>query len=196
MFEIIDCNNVLLDGKPQGDIVTTIANNLQGDLAGILTALKTYDDSRSAKIDEDKLAKLNAEHAAEIAALQAEVGAKDSVIADLKAQLSPAICEILSSLLLAGLEQWAESAITNADSELGVFPMVLRLKETAQKPPYIGQCQDIKNLFGTICYYSKTPPTHEQASAMQALLDAGCPSTGPVTPEYLNFHPWIKSEDA
>lgn len=186
---------VFFDGDDIGDIVTALSNypkntsdilaahdRAWADHKGAADAAATEVDRRQQQMELEQLR-------TQIDALITE---RDAALT----KLEPAIQEILPALLAAGLEQWAESAITNTDPELGVFPMVLRLKETAQKPPYIGQCQDIKDLFGPICYYSKTPPTHEQASAMQAVLDAGCPSTGPVAPEYLNFHPWIKSEEA
>lgn len=195
MISVIDLDTVIIDGVPQ-DLVSAIANNLQGDLVAILAALKVWDKSRSGEVNEAATADTQKLIENERQSWQQQVADRDNIIAQLKTKLSPAICEILPSLLKAGLEEWAEAAITNANPEDGVFAMTLRLKETAQKPPYIGQCQDIKDLFGPICYYSKTVPTHDQATRMQLVLNIGPSSTGPVGKEYLDFSPWIKSEEA
>lgn len=195
MISVIDLDNVIIDGVSQ-DLVSAIANNLKGDLVGILTALKVWDKSRRAEVSETSVADNQKQIESERQSWQQEKSELQAKIAQLKTKLSPAICEILPALLKAGLEEWAEAAITNANPEDGVFAMVLRLKEAAQKPPYIGQCQDIKDLFGPICYYSKTVPTYDQATRMQLVLNIGPSSTGPVAKEYLNFHPWIKSEEA
>lgn len=114
-------------------------------------------------------------------------------IVQLKAQLAPAIFEITPALLDAGLLEWGQDAVSAVDQELGreIMGLVIQLKEIAGEPPSWNQCDLIKELFGTIGTMSGVWPSSAQATAMQAVLDAGCPSTGPVSADQLSFQPWI-----
>jgi hypothetical protein len=133
---------------------------------------------------------------AENAELAQQISTLTTENVELKTKLSPNIASLADALLAAGLESWGEAAITAANPEDGVFRMVRDLEAVAREPASWSQCDRIKQLFSTICHYSKIAPTPEQASAMQAVLDAGSATTGPVAPEHLNFHPWIKSEES
>lgn len=124
------------------------------------------------------------EGSAAIAALKKE-------ITQLKNQLSPAIHEILPALEAAGLSEWAGAAITAAPDNGVAVRAVVELRSIAAEPPNWSQCDRIKLLFGALIEMSGVVPTSEQAQAMQQILDKGPDSTGPVSPEKLNFHPFM-----
>lgn len=182
MINIIDLNNVIINGVRQ-DIVSAIANNIESDLSAIVEALDNYDKDRKS------IKKTNDLTLPKDFILQA----KDLEIAKLKTQLSPAIHEITPQLLESGLLRWGQDAVSAVDGNTGelIMGLVIELKTTAMEPPSWNQCDRVKKMFGAIGTISSTWPTSDQAKAMQAILDRGCPSTGPVSPEKLSFQPWI-----
>jgi hypothetical protein len=129
--------------------------------------------------------------AAENAKLKSLLVVKDAEITDLnfkiaqlQTQLSPDIASLIGPLRSAGLDAWGDAAITAGEN---LMPLVLRLLSIASQPPGWNQCQQIKDLFGAICQQSGVLPTQEQAIAMQAILDKGSPTTGPVGKDWLRF---------
>jgi hypothetical protein len=110
-------------------------------------------------------------------------------IEQLQTQLSPDIASRIGPLRSAGLDAWGDAAVTAGGN---LMPLVLELLSIASQPASWNQCQQIKDLFGAIGYQSGVWPTSDQATAMQAILDAGTATTGPVTASWLDFTPWIK----
>lgn len=113
-------------------------------------------------------------------------------ILTLKAQLSPAIHEIAPQLLEAGLLRWGQDAVSSVDGNTGelIMGLMIDLKMAVTEPPSWGQCDRVKELFDTIGTMSNVWPTSDQAKSMQAVLDKGCPSTGPVPSDKLSFLTW------
>lgn len=132
----------------------------------------------------------------DIQELNAEIARLTADNYRLKSEVCPDIQSITHDLLIAGLIAWGDSAIAaynlihpeGADS---VTPLILKLHVTAMESRTPTQCDRIKDIFGTICQMSGVFPTSVQASSMQAILDQGSVSTGPVKIESLNFKPWI-----
>jgi hypothetical protein len=118
-----------------------------------------------------------------------QIADRDTTIAALKTELSPAINEITSALMSAGLLAWGNRA-TITDPSV-VLPLVLQLNQAAIEPRSVTQCDRIKGLFVTICQRSGVVPTPDEAQAMQSILDVGPPSTGPIASKYLSFEPWL-----
>ena len=125
----------------------------------------------------------------QITELQATIGQLQQTIAQLQLETSPDIAAITPALMDAGLLAWGNRA-TMANSE-AVLALVIELRDTAMAPRSITQCDRIKQLFGEICARSKVFPTSAEAQAMQAILDVGPPSTGPIAEKYLSFAPWM-----
>lgn len=191
MIEIIDLDTVIVDSVSQ-DLVSAIANNLQGDLGGILKALKAWNANRSSEVDESAISNERKTLEADRLTWQQSDAAKDAEIGALKLKLAPAIAEIADELLRVALFSWGNAASTaagNVSTDLGdqVMALIIDLKITAIEPPSIRQCDRIKQIFGTICHLSGVEPTAEQTTALNAVLDQGCPSTGPVSSKYLRF---------
>jgi hypothetical protein len=109
---------------------------------------------------------------------------KDATIEQLQTQLSPDIASLIGPLRSAGLDAWGDAAVTAGEN---LMPLVLELLAIASQPANWSQCQQIKDLFGAICQQSGVLPTQEQAIAMQAILDNGSPTTGPVGNDWLRF---------
>jgi hypothetical protein len=109
---------------------------------------------------------------------------RDATIEQLQTQLSPDIASLIGPLRSAGLDAWSDAAVTAGEN---LMPLVLELLSIASQPPSWSQCQQIKDLFGAICQQSGVLPTQEQAIAMQAILDKGSPTTGPVGKDWLRF---------
>jgi hypothetical protein len=112
-----------------------------------------------------------------------------ATIGQLKLELTPDIAAITPALMDAGLLAWGERA-TMANSE-AVLGLVIELRDVAMAPRSIGQCDRIKDIFGEIRERSRVDPTAAEAQAMQAILDVGPPSTGPIASKYLSFAPWM-----
>lgn len=133
------------------------------------------------------------EDSLELSILKSNIDDLNAEITQLKTRLSPAIHEITPQLLESGLLRWGQDAVSAVDSSTGelIMGLVLDLKAIAMEPPSLDQCDRIKELFGTIVTMSNVYPNSDQAKAMQALLDKGCPSTGPIAEQFLSFKPWI-----
>jgi hypothetical protein len=125
---------------------------------------------------------VNAQLQQQIDQLQAEIG-------QLKLEASPDIASITPALMDAGLLAWGERA-TMANSE-AVLGLVIELRDVAMAPRSITQCDRVKDIFGKICDRSGVVPTAGEAQAMQAILDIGPASTGPIAAKYLSFAPWM-----
>lgn len=192
MIKIVDLDTVIVNGVSQ-DLVSAIANNLNGDLAGILTALKVWDKSRSGEVNEAKAEESQKLIENERQSWQQQIVDRDTKIAQLKTKLSPDIASITPALLEAGLLAWGQDAVSAVDSDKGaaIMGLVMDLKMVAIESPSITQCDRIKQLFGAIGTMSGVWPTSAQATAMQAVLDVGPASTGPVGSDYLDFHKFI-----
>jgi hypothetical protein len=119
-----------------------------------------------------------------LAVKDAEITDRDATIAQLQTQLSPDIASLIGLLRSAGLDAWGDAAVTAGEN---LMPLVLELLSIASQPANWNQCQRIKDLFGAICQQSGVLPTQEQAIAMQAILDKGSPTTGPVSKDWLRF---------
>jgi hypothetical protein len=109
---------------------------------------------------------------------------RDATIEQLQTQLSPDIASLIGPLRSAGLDAWGDAAVTAGEN---LMPLVLELLSIASQPASWNQCQQIKDLFGAICQQSGVLPTQEQAIAMQAILDKGSLTTGPVGKDWLRF---------
>jgi hypothetical protein len=134
----------------------------------------------------------------QIAEQNAEIARLNAENYRLRSEICPDIQSITPALLTAGLIAWGDAAIAaynllHLDGADSVTPVILELHKTAMESRTPTQCDRIKDLFGTICTMSGVVPTAAQANAMQSILDEGSPSTGPVKPEYLNFHPWMQT---
>jgi hypothetical protein len=132
----------------------------------------------------------------QLATLNSEIARLNAENYRLRSEVCPDIQSITHALLMAGLIAWGDAAIeaynlSHSDGSDSVTPLILELHKTAMESRSPLQCDRIKDLFGTICTMSGVFPTDVQANAMQAVLDQGAPSTGPVKPEYLNFQPWM-----
>jgi hypothetical protein len=132
----------------------------------------------------------------EIDSLESTLAKAIQEIEILRSEVCPDIQSITPSLLAAGLIAWGDAAIaaynlTHLEGSDSVTPLILELHKIAMESRSPTQCDRIKDLFGTICGMSGVFPTADQANAMQSILDDGSPATGPVKPEYLNFHPWM-----
>jgi hypothetical protein len=184
MIEIIDLSTVIVAGQAPQDLVSAIANNLQGDLAGILEALKTYDVSRSSTASTETIKQLKQQSQLIEQQYRQQITDRDATIAQLQTQLSPDIASLIGPLRSAGLDAWGDAAVTAGEN---LMPLVLELLSIASQPAKWNQCQQIKDLFGAICQQSGVLPTQEQAIAMQAILDNGSPTTGPVAKDWLRF---------
>jgi hypothetical protein len=119
--------------------------------------------------------------------IAATVAAKDAEIASLKSELAPAIAEITPALMAAGLNAWGARAAKNPQ----LMDALMALFAIASETRSAGQCQRISTLFVDICEQSQEVPTPAEAQAMQAILDVGAPSTGPIAAKYLSFAPWM-----
>ena len=115
------------------------------------------------------------------------IAAKDAEIASLKLELAPAVAEITPALMAAGLNAWGARATKNPQ----LMNMLMDLFAIASETRSAGQCQRISTLFVDICQLSQEDPTPAEAQAMQAILDTGPPSTGPIGAKYLSFAPWM-----
>lgn len=142
--------------------------------------------------DQEEIIKLKLELANQEQTYSTLIHNKNIEITALKLRLTPAICEITPALLDAGLLAWGQDAVSAVDSTQGktIMGLVMDLKMVAIEQPSISQCDRMKELFVTIGQMSGVWPTSDQAKAMQEILDAGCPSTGPVKEEFLSFKPW------
>jgi hypothetical protein len=165
-------------------LVSAIANNLQSPrLSEIITALEEYQKSYKSTAVTEQSEAIRKQADTEIEAIRTELSTKDAAIAKLQAQLSPDIASLIGPLQEAGLTAWGASATKTPE----LMAKVLALLSIATQPPSWNQCQQIKDLFGEICVESGVIPTPEQAIAMQAILDVGSASTGPVGNEWLRF---------
>ena len=187
MISIIDLDTVIIDGQSQ-DLVAAIANNLQGDLPGILKALKDWDSDRAAKSEAEQLAKVEQAHRLEVEQLRMEISDRDTTIANLKLETAPDLQAIAQGLRDAGLSAWADRAVTVADASKGVLQMVIDLYTVANEPRSLDQCDRVKALFMAIAHATSDDeaariwPTLEEGAAMNALLDAAG-----VGPKWLRF---------
>ena len=185
MINIKNLNSITLDDTT-ADIVTIakLAFN-RGVAADLITALGAYEQSLLAQAQMSEIAIDNSQ----IAELQQEITDRNKTIAQLQLEVAPDIAAITPALMTAGLLAWGNRA-TAADSE-NVLELVMELRDTAMAPRSINQCNRIKYLFGEICSLSGVSPTSTEAKEMQAILDKGTSSTGPVDAKYLSFVPWI-----
>jgi hypothetical protein len=189
MITIKNLGEVVAPGI-SGDLVSVIATLLTDEnppLFELGQALNSYEQSLIAAavpvpdaptIDPSQIAELNAT----IAQLQ-------QTIEQLQLEVSPAINEITPALMAAGLLAWGNRATAGEDE--AVLALVIELRDVAMAPRSIGQCDRIKDIFGEIRQRSGVDPTAAEAAAMQAILDIGPASTGPIAAKYLNFTPWL-----
>lgn len=124
--------------------------------------------------------------------LQLEVDRLLMVIAQLRQKQAPAIVEIAKELQDAGLNNWGNRASTAAaeiSEECGdaVMAAIFEIRDIALEMPSWNQCDRIRAKFEWVCETTKTALMPEQAIALQAILDVGSPSTGPVAADYLKF---------
>ena len=132
----------------------------------------------------------------QLAELNAEIARLTADNHRFQSEVCPDIQSITHALLMAGLLEWGDSAITaynlsHPEGSDSVTPLILKLHATAMESRTPTQCDRIKDLFGLICQMSGVLPTSIQAAAMQAILDQGSGYTGAIKNEYLNFKPWI-----
>lgn len=132
----------------------------------------------------------------ELIQLNAEVARLTSENHQLRSEVCPDIQSITHELLMAGLIEWGDAAIkaynlSHLDGADSVTPLILELHKVAMETRSSTQCDRMKELFVTIATRANIWPTSDQAKSMQAILDKGCPSTGPVSPDKLSFQPWI-----
>lgn len=186
MIRIIGFSDVEIDGIHVGH-ATAAMNNYPQFTAELLAALDAYEAGLvAAAVPAPEVPVIDP---AEIAELQGQIAELQQQVTQLQLELSPDIAAVTPALMAAGLLTWGERA-TMANSE-AVLGLVLELRDIAMAPRSISQCDRIKDTFGTICGLSGVVPTPSEAQAMQAVLDAGSPSTGPIAAKHLSFKPWM-----
>jgi hypothetical protein len=179
-------NSVEINGVDVGDCFSAISN--YPDQAGaILAAISAYEQGLvSAAVPAPDAHTIDP---GEIAQLQQTIGQLQQTITELQLEISPDIAAITPALMAAGLLAWGNRATAGEDEE--TLALVIQLRDVAMAPRSIGQCDRIKHLFGEICQRSGVFPLPAEAQAMQAILDIGPASTGPIAPKYLSFAPWM-----
>ena len=188
MIEVTSLKNINTDNV-SGDIVAVVAAMLTDpQLAELQSAIFAYEQGLLAQAAQAQTSEMTID-SSQIAELQQEITSRDNTIAQLQLEVAPDIAAITPTLMKAGLLAWGNRA-TAADSE-NVLELVMELRDTAMAPRSINQCNRIKYLFGEICSLSGVFPTSTEAKEMQAILDKGTSSTGPVDAKYLSFVPWI-----
>jgi hypothetical protein len=180
-------NSVNIDGVDVGDCFSAIAN--YPDQAGaILAALASYEQGLIAAAVQAP--EIQAIDPSQVAELNATIGQLQQTIEQLKLEVSPDIAAITPALMAAGLLAWGNRATAGEDEE--TLALVIQLRDAAMAPRSITQCDRIKHLFGEICQRSGVVPSPSEAQAMQAILDIGPASTGPIAAKYLSFAPWMQ----
>jgi hypothetical protein len=172
-----------------------VAPGISGDLVSVIATLLTAENPPLFELGQA----INAYEQGLIAAavpapeIQAidpqQITELQATIAELQLEVSPEINEITPALMDAGLLAWGDRATAGEDKE--TLALVIQLRDVAMAPRSIGQCDRIKHLFGEICQRSGVFPLPAEAQAMQAILDIGPASTGPIAAKYLSFAPWM-----
>ena len=179
-------NSITIDGVDVGDCFSAISN--YPDQAGaILAALASYEQGLIAAAVQAP--EIQAIDPSQVAELNATIGQLQQQIAQLQLEVAPDIAAITPALMAAGLLEWGNRATSGNDAE--TLALVIQLRDVAMAPRSIGQCDRIKDIFGKIRERSGVDPTAAEAVAMQAILDIGPASTGPISAKYLSFAPWM-----
>ena len=189
MITINSLSDVVAPGI-SGDLVSVIATLLAAEnppLFELGQALASYEQGLIATAVPAP--GIQAIDPAQITELQATIGQLQQQVEQLQLEVSPDIAAITPALMDAGLLAWGDRATAGEDKE--TLALVIQLRDTAMAPRSIGQCDRIKHLFGEICQRSGVVPLPAEAQAMQAILDVGPPSTGPIAAKYLSFAPWM-----
>jgi hypothetical protein len=176
IVNIANFSNVEIDGDNVGDCFSAVANYPE-HAGAILAALSAYEQDLIAAAAPAEVPSIDP---GQITQLQQQ-------IATLKLELTPAISEITPALMGAGLNAWGARATKSPQ----LMAMLMELFAIALETRSAGQCQRISTLFVDICQLSQEIPTPAEAQAMQAILDVGPRSTGPISAKYLSFAPWM-----